>query len=102
MDAQFPPADFGGRKFTASRAAPLSGAFNGLGVVGVLMVLGIFFLPLMFIAFIAAPFLIGGGLFVRVGACPNCGAAVSLVGSATCSDCKHRLVLRSKRIVDFS
>jgi DNA-directed RNA polymerase subunit RPC12/RpoP len=88
-----------------TKVAPLSGVLVLLCAAGAITFFGFFFLPLLFVGLLAFVVAIPAGLMSRRGKCPNCGENALLVGGATkhrCTACKHRLVLRDRRLVDVT
>ena len=93
------------RPYSETKIAPIRGLFLGILLGFAIIGIGLFFPPLLIVGLLALPLTALGGLASRVGACPNCGANVLLMAGKTsekCPDCKHRLVLRDKRLIDAS
>ena len=88
-----------------TKVAPVRGIamvlFIGAAVTG----FGLIFWPLLIVGLLIFVVAIPVGLLSRAGSCPNCGEGVLLVGGNSkhqCSACKHRLVLRDKRLLDVT
>jgi len=88
-------------------AAPWAGLAASLGVFGIaclFAVVGILFWPLLIfgvVLMLVAPFM---GLSARRGPCPHCGTVAIMLPSRSlsCRGCKHRLILRDRRIYDVT
>lgn len=101
-----PPIPLAEKPSSQTKAAPIRGALVGLIAVFIFgtmaaaipsfRVVGLITAAIFFLGFL------GGS---RSGKCPNCGAGVFLQTGKTkgkCSDCKHRLVVRNKRLIDVT
>jgi hypothetical protein len=89
---------------TETKWAPARGIAIALFIAFMVMGFGLIFWPLLVVGFLILLLAIPLGLMTRAGTCPNCGASNLMLGGGAqkCSDCKHRLVLRDKRLVDVT
>ena len=91
---------------SASEPARITGLLMGLfaGILAglFLIFLSALFYPLLLIAPVVAILLPLSGLAARKGTCPHCNAMNTVWMKGKCTSCKHRLEVRSNRIVDLS
>ncbi len=92
-----------------TKAAPVRGAllcFIAAPFIALIagLIAAIFIGPFAIILAVAVPFIgIAIGLTARSGECPNCGSiAFVLAGKGKCRACKHRLLIKEKRLYDVT
>jgi hypothetical protein len=88
-----------------TRAAPFLGVLLVIIASLLMIAFGVLFPPLLILGAVCLLLAIPIGVFTRKGSCPNCQARIICVGGTArqrCRDCKHRLVLRSGKLIDVT
>jgi hypothetical protein len=90
------------RPSTETQPAKLEGISRYLGLAAIFFLIGVFLWPFLILSILVLFFGIPRGLRMRVGACPNCGSEVNVVSKKKCGTCKHRLMMKDKRLSDVT